>query len=287
MPPTAADHYAERIDAVLEQRTRLRGRPPSGDLFGDLPPDHPLMQSNPRAPADAYLQLIASYIQADDIIVDVGGGAGRISLPLALLCKEVINVDLSPAMGAAFLANAKRAEIENVRFIASDWQSMEPPVGTVALVNNVTYFTRQIVPFLLKLERAGGRRVIITVNSLPPPSRQRHLFELLYGETEQIVPGHAELVNVLWELGRLPEIRVITTGATPLPVSPTRDQAIEVAINRFGGEQWATWPLGEVIEGTLRGLLSDRFEELFIQDVAGYRPTWWKVGPEVLITWDP
>ena len=89
----AADRYAARVDAVLTQRTRLRGRQPPGDLFAGLPSDHPLMKADPRRPLDPNLEIIASYIQPDDVIIDVGGGAGRISLPLALRGREVINVE--------------------------------------------------------------------------------------------------------------------------------------------------------------------------------------------------
>ena len=39
----AADRYAARVDAVLAQRTRLRGPQPPGDLFARLPSDHPLI----------------------------------------------------------------------------------------------------------------------------------------------------------------------------------------------------------------------------------------------------
>jgi SAM-dependent methyltransferase len=44
------------------------------------------------------------------VVVDVGGGAGRYSLPLASRCREVVNVDPSAAMGAAFAANAARRD---------------------------------------------------------------------------------------------------------------------------------------------------------------------------------
>jgi hypothetical protein len=107
----AADRYAARVDAVLRQRTRLRGRQPPGDLFAGLPSDHPLIKADPRRPLDPNLEIIASYIQPDDVIVDVGGGAGRISLPLALRCREVINVEPSIAMDAGFTANASQAGI--------------------------------------------------------------------------------------------------------------------------------------------------------------------------------
>ena len=172
---TAADQYAARVDAVVAQRTRLRGPQPPGDLFAGLPADHPLLKSDPRRPLDANLEIIASYIEADDVIIDVGGGAGRMSLPLALRCLQVLNVDASRAMSAGFQAIAAQAGIRNARVLESDWLTVEPPVGTVALVNHVTYLTREIVPFIQKLERAGRRRVLITVNSPPPPSWNRVL----------------------------------------------------------------------------------------------------------------
>src|SRR5215475_6079739 len=214
---TAADQCAARVDTVLAQRTRLRGPQPPGDLFAGVPADHPLLKSDPRRPLDPNLEIIASYITPDDVVIDVGGGAGRVSLPLALRCREVINVEPSGAMGAGFTANATQAEIINARVIASDWLTVDPQVGTVALVNHVTYLTREIVPFIEQLEQVGRRRVLITVNSPPPPSWHRVLYHLVHGETEEVVPGHVELVNVLWELDILPDIRVLPLhAATPL-----------------------------------------------------------------------
>jgi len=217
----AADRYAARVDAVLAQRTRLRGPQPPGDLFAGLPSDHPLMKADPRRPLDPNLEIIASYIKPDDVIIDVGGGAGRISLPLALRCREVVNVEPSIAMGAGFRANADQAGISNARLVEGDWLTVDPPAGTVALVNHVTYLTREIVPFIERLERAGSRRVIVTVNSPPPPSWQRVLFHFVHGEAEEVVPGHVELVGVLWELGILPDVRVLPLhAARPIIPSP-------------------------------------------------------------------
>ena len=81
---SAADRYAARVDAVLAQRTRLRGPQPPGDPRVGCPADHPLVKADPLRPLGPNLAVIASYIEPDDIIIDVGGGAGRISLPLAL-----------------------------------------------------------------------------------------------------------------------------------------------------------------------------------------------------------
>ena len=285
---TAADQYAARVDAVLAQRTRLRGPQPPGDLFAGLPADHPILKADPRRPLDPNLEIIASYIAPDDVVIDIGGGAGRVSLPLALRCREVINVEPSGAMGAGFTANATQAGITNVRIIASDWLTSAPPVGTVALVNHVTYLTREIVPFIAKLEQVGRRRVLITLNSPPPPSWYRVLYHLVHGETEEVVPGHVELVNVLWKLDLLPDIRVLPlhTGRPIIP-APTREAAIAGEVARFGGDQWALWPLGADLDQRLRRLLETRFDELFAAGPEGFIPRWITPGREILITWQP
>src|SRR4051794_29875888 len=79
---SAVDHYAARVDAVLAQRTRLRGPQPPGDLFAGLPASHPLLTADPHRPLGPNQEVIAAYLAAEDVLVDVGGGAGRISLPL-------------------------------------------------------------------------------------------------------------------------------------------------------------------------------------------------------------
>lgn len=285
---TAAEHYAARVDAVLAQRARLRGAEPSGDLFGDLEPEHPLLTADPRRPLDANLKALADLIEPPDAIVDIGGGAGRMSLPLALRCRSVTNVDPSASMGAAFLANAKTAGISNVDLVKSDWLAADAPQGTLALVNHVTYFTRDIVPFIEKLERAGSRRVILTVNAPPPPSWNRVLFQLVHGEAEEVVPGHAELMNVLWEMGRLPDLTMLVSQNVRLIVPlPSRAAAFAFAVQRVANEQWAHWPVAAAFEARTRATVEQHFDELYTQGADGFTPRWITIGREVLITWQP
>lgn len=282
----AAARYAARVDAVLAQRTRLRGPAPPGDAFGDLPPDHPLLKTDPRRELDPTLELIASYVAPDDSIVDVGGGGGRNGLPLALRCRQVLNVDPSEAMLAAFRATAARAGIENVSAVHGDWLTLESvPRATVALVNHVTYLTRDIVPFIRRLEQAASRLVIMTVGHPPPPSRNRGAFQVCYDEPSEPVPGHVELVNVLWELGIEPDVRMLPVLPMTTDPASTRTAAVELALAQLRGHQWAFWPLAPELEALARSRVEARFTELFDETAAGFRPRWTTPGREVLLVW--
>src|SRR5919108_5610712 len=119
---TAAETYAARIDAVHAQRARLHGAPPSDPWGG---PVARRFRADPHRPLDANLAVLASYARPEDVLLDVGGGAGRVALPLALRCREVIIVDASPGMGAEFTAVAAEAGISNPRFIHPKWRGGE------------------------------------------------------------------------------------------------------------------------------------------------------------------
>jgi SAM-dependent methyltransferase len=282
---SAVDRYAARVDAVLAQRTRLRGPAPPGDLFDGLPPNHPLLTADPRRPLEPGLEIIASYAEPDDVIVDVGGGAGRNGLPLALRCREVANVDPSAGMLAAFEAQARRAGIANVRAVHGNWLTVDPPRGTLALVNHVTYLTRDIVVFVRKLEAAASRRVLMTVGSPPPPSRNRDVFRVCYQEDSERVPGHVELINVLWELGIEPDVRMLPILPSTLAAAPTHEEAVELALVQLRGHQWAFWPLDQDLERFARQRIEEHFDELFAQTAEGCLPRWTVPAREVLITW--
>ena len=80
---TPAETYAARIDAVQAQNLRIYGPPSGGDHWAAAARQ---FRFDPRRELDRNMVAIASYVQPDDIVVDVGGGAGRVGLPLALRC---------------------------------------------------------------------------------------------------------------------------------------------------------------------------------------------------------
>src|SRR4029434_7374601 len=134
---TAAEAYAARIDAVRAQRARLHGAQPPDDPWAG--PIARRFRADPHRPLDANLVALASHIRPEDVFLDVGGGAGRVALPIALRCREVLTVDASPGMGAEFTAVAAEAGISNARFVHANWLEAVGFQGDGALPAHVTY----------------------------------------------------------------------------------------------------------------------------------------------------
>ncbi len=170
---SAATDYAARLDAVAAQQSRIFGPEPPGDPWGAAAGS---FRMDPNRNPEPNLQIISSYLRPEDVLVDVGGGAGRMCLPLARYCREVVMVEPSPGMGAEFDASRREAGIDNARRVQSDWMDAASIEGDVAISGCVTYFVRDIVPFVEKLAAAARRRVMITLWSVPPPCRGAPLF---------------------------------------------------------------------------------------------------------------
>ena len=182
---TAAEQYAACIDSVAEQQARLHDIGASGDPWTRRLAR--LFRFDPHRKLEPNLEIVASYLRPDDVLVDVGGGAGRVSLPLALRCKEAIVVDPSPGMGVEFDDCRDEAGISNARRIQADWMDVEGVTGDVVFSADVTYFVRDIVPFIEKLQASARRRVMVTLWSISPPNSETALFQLFYGE--EMAPG--------------------------------------------------------------------------------------------------
>jgi SAM-dependent methyltransferase len=267
--------YIDAFDAVEAQRRRLGTARPDADRWGA---SASRFTADPRREPDPNLRAILEYVGPEHVVLDVGGGAGRYGLPIALRCKEVVNVEPSSGMGEAFEASAKEAGITNARWIGADWLEAGAVEGDVSLVVNVTYFVRDAVPFLEKLVEASRERVIICTSITPPPNQGARLFELTYGESQAPVPDYRQLLGVLWEMGIVPDVRVLHDArASALgSVYPDRDAALGSLED----------PQREASEsGRLRDVFAEHFDELFEAVAGGYRRRVNGDPRMILVTW--
>lgn len=272
----AADRFAILLEAVAEQQARLHGIDPADDIWtGRLAR---LFRFDPHRPLYPNLEVIASHLRPEDVLVDVGGGAGRVSLPLALRCREAIVVDPSPGMGAEFDACRRQAGITNARRVQANWMDADGVEGDVVFSADVAYFVRDIVPFIEKLQAAARRRVMITLWSVSPPNSEAVLYELLCGEPMAPVPGFRELMAVLWDMGILPDLLVLPdTPWWESNLPKTKEAAVQDALE-------SGWVMDKDL-AEARETLSRNFDRLFAHDGVGYQPRWRQPSRELLITW--
>ncbi len=275
---TSSATYASRLAAVNAQNARIYGPQTSDDPWGG--PAARQFRFDPLRCLDENLMIIASYVNSDDVLIDVGGGAGRVSLALARRCRQVVNVEPSPGMAEEFKASASEAGVSNARLIQSNWLEAEDLHGDVVFTADVTYFVQDIVTFIKRLEAAATRRVMITVWSEPPPNRRARLFELVYGEEQHILPGHRQLLPVMWDMGILPEICVLPEEPWWENQSPqTREEAVQLVLE----DRW----LRPEDRNRAKQIIESHFDELFAPSQAGFRPKWRSDMRELLITWEP
>ena len=273
---TPAETYAAHLDAVQSQNSRIYGLSSGDDPWGAAARQ---FRFDPRRELDRNMLVIASYVQPDDIVADVGGGAGRVGLPLALQCKEVLNIEPSPGMGAEFETLVREANISNGRLIPSSFAEVQELTSDIVITADVTYFVRDIVAFIRKLEATASRRVMITIWSEPPPNRSADFFALVYGEKQAVLPGLSQLMPVLSDMGIYPDVHVMPANPwwENQPISIKSDAVDMLLMDRV------TKPEDRE---HVRLLIEDNFDRLFSIGEKGFVPIWRLDMRELLITWE-
>ena len=270
---TAAERYAAVHDAALAAG-RFADHRRRTDHWADLAEE---FRQDPHRPWDKNLQAIAGYLQPADVLLDVGGGAGRVSLPLAGQVREVVLAEPSESMRGQFIQSRDEAGITNAR-VSPDWWLDSAETGDVAITSDVVYFVRDIVPFLAKLHNSASRRVIICIWRPTPGDMDNELRRLLFDEQPPPWPGLPELAGVLWEMGLLPDIQIIPQEPWWIPEAAgglTELQAVDLTMSRL-----------ERDDEPARALVESNFDLLFERGSAGLSPKWLSGAREVMITWE-
>ncbi len=112
--------------------------------------------------------------------------------------------------------------------------------------------------------------------SVPPPNQSSPLFQLVYGEQQVLVPGHQELLPVLWEMDILPDVYVIRGSPDNTPLKPE-----EAVISAMEG----IW-LAPKDQDRARSVIEANFDKLYEVFDEGFRSIWRRPSHDMLITWE-
>src|SRR5918999_5182540 len=115
----ATQQWKAMVEAEHAQSERMRASVPPDDHWQDYA--H-MFRMDPYRSEDALLNRLREEISPRHTVVDVGAGGGRLALPLALQCQQVVAVEPSPSMASVLLQQAAEYGINNVSLIQARWE---------------------------------------------------------------------------------------------------------------------------------------------------------------------
>ena len=238
-------HHAQS-EGVMEASLR------EGDFWRNLAP---MFRADPYREDDEVLNVLLELTSEGGRALDVGGGAGRFAIPIALRREASVRVvDPSPSMLEQLEASVAEVDGANVTGVNAEWESARVESADLVLCSHVVYGVADIRPFLQKLHDHAQRRVVMVSFVDSPQAGVAPLWEPVYGEERINLPALPELMNVLWEMGIYPSIRMLT------PTGPQTFESVEAAVEEvsgrlfIGSDSERLERLSECIEGYLEAV---------------------------------
>jgi len=197
--------WAARVRANRDQSERVREAPEPADFYA---PVRGLFVADPRRSDDATLDQLLEIARPGETWLDIGAGAGRYALPLALRVGEVIALDPSEGMLEALRLGMAEHGIHNVRPVHGRWPldagAGSEPRADVALIAHLAYDVERIREFLDAMESAAGRLCVAVLAERVPSAPAGPFWPVVHGEERAELPALAELLAILRARGSNP-----------------------------------------------------------------------------------
>ncbi len=199
----------------MEAQLAAIGGPPE-DWWGGRAGSFARGVGDPLGRVPFGLSAIRDRLGRSDTLIDIGGGAGRYSLPLAKTLAGVTIVEPSPAM--ANFAEAGRVELalENVRVLEREWPpprkrgwpDLEP--ATAVLIANVLGPDDDLERWITAATAHASDWLFIEHGTVAEYGVTREVIEAIHGEPRVRSPNVADLLPALHELGVYPDVQMGT-----------------------------------------------------------------------------
>ncbi len=200
--------WAERVRANRAQVERFR-EVPDHDFYA---PVSSLFVADPRRTGEEALEVLLALAEPGDRWLDIGAGAGRYALPLAMEVAQVVAIEPSASMRNALRIGKEEHGVANLRIVAGAWPDAlaelgDTPVADVALIAHVGYDIEPIGPFVDAMERAAMRLCVAMLTDMSPASVADPFWPVVHGEERVPLPALPELIELLRARGRATEVR--------------------------------------------------------------------------------
>lgn len=203
--------WGDRVRRDRDQVDRHREVADGTDFYR---PVTSLFRADPSRTDEPALDRLLELAESGDTWLDIGAGAGRYALPLALRVREVIAVEPSEGMRAALAELQAEHGIRNVRVVDDRWPPTpgSPADGLhadVSLIAHLGYDIEAIGPFLDAMEAAAARSCVAVLMERQPSSLADPFWPPIHGEGRVRLPALNELVELLEARGRRPNVLMV------------------------------------------------------------------------------
>ncbi len=204
-------------DEALAWAARVRANREQVDLVREVPdedfyaPISGMFVSDPRRTDDPSLDRLLSLARSSDRWLDIGAGAGRFALPLALHVRTVVALDPSEGMLAALREQMVEHDIHNIELVHGRWPleatpADRPIAADVALIAHLGYDVEEIGPFLDAMEAAAGRLCVAVLSERVPAWLAEPFWPAIHGMERIALPALPEFLELLVARGRSYEL---------------------------------------------------------------------------------
>lgn len=212
--------WADRVRGNREQAERFREGGESSDFYA---PIAATFKADPRRSGEPELDYLRGLVRPGERWLDIGAGAGRYALPLALAGARVTALDPSPGMLAMLREACSEFGVDGIDVVQDRWPSPAVDRHDVAVIAHVGYDIDDIGSFLNAMEQHAGRLCVAVLLASAPATAAAPAWPLVHGEARTLLPALPDFLAVLLARGRLPGVWL---GERPGQGYATREQAL-------------------------------------------------------------
>ena len=283
---TVIDAWRERMEAFDRYMAEMRG---NGDAHGHghghghgvgsgIAPRQFTYTNRPLDPFrtdDQVVNALFSMVGTDTEVLDVGGGSGRLAMPLATRAKQVTVVE--PSEDSVELLNERAAEagITDITVINEPWEDVSEPMADVILCSLVLHHVADAAPFVRKLQKHARDRVVVVEMMETPGAVEMPFHERVRGSAPPPLPGLPRILELLWALEIFPDVTML--GPETAVLDTGAEGAIEHLRRRLNVEEGTE--ADERLRAAADELLVETPEGLTVRGTAPRR--------SAIISWKP
>jgi len=230
---------------------------------------------DPRRTDDPVLNALFDIVGADADVLDVGGGSGRLAMPLAMHAEQVTVVEPSEDSITLLKERAADADITNITVINEVWAEVEVPPADIVLCSLVLHHVMDAVPFVERLAQHAKDRVVIVEMMETPGAVEMPFYERVHGTAPTPLPGLPKILELLWAMDIYPDVKMVSLE--PAVLDADRASVMEHLMRRLGIEGGSAEE--EWLHAAANDLLMDTPDGLAVRGVAPRR--------SAIISWKP